>query len=276
MQQHTLRRAASLKGIGLHSGREVSITLRPAAPDTGVVFYRTDLAGAPPIAAQAAHIADTRRATGLACGDVGVHTVEHLLAALMAMGVDNAAVDISAAEPPLGDGSALTFVRLIQEAGVIEQDRPLRVRTVTQPLWVRHPDKFIVILPHDGLRISFTSLNPCPAIGVQYGDFEITPTTFVQEIAPARTVGFMHEIETLKAQGLGLGGSLDTVVVFDEQGCPLVPLRFPDELVRHKILDVIGDLALVGPVRGHVIAVKSGHALNAELTRLIAASVEKA
>ena len=275
MQQHTLCGAASLCGTGLHSGREVTIPLRPAAPDTGLAFYRTDLAGAPPVAAQAAHIADTRRATGLASGGARVQTIEHLLAALAAMGVDNAAVDISAAEPPLGDGSALPFVKIIQEAGVTEQDRPRRVRTVTRPLWVRHPDKFIVILPYEGWRISFTSLNSAPAIGVQYGDFEITPAAFVQEIAPARTVGFMQEIEALKAQGLGLGGSLDTVVVFDEQGCPLVPLRFPDELVRHKILDVIGDLALLGPVRGHVIAVKSGHALNAELIRLIAASVEK-
>lgn len=276
MQQHTLRRAVSLQGIGLHSGREVTITLRPAAPDTGIVFCRTDIPAAPPIPADAAHIADTRRATGLAAGGVSVHTVEHLLAALVAMDVDNAAVDISAAEPPLGDGSALTFVRLIQEAGLTTQERPRRARVITRPLWVRHPDKFIVILPHDGWRISFTSLNPCPAIAVQYGDFAITPDTFVQEIAPARTVGFLQEIEALKAQGLGLGGSLETVAVYDEHGCPVAPLRFADELVRHKILDVIGDLALAGPVRGHVIAVKSGHALNAELTRLIAASVEKA
>lgn len=276
MQQHTLRRAVSLTGIGLHSGQEVTITLRPAPPDTGIVFYRVDLADAPPVAALAANIADTRRATSLACGAAAVHTVEHLLAALSALGVDNAAIDISAAEPPVGDGSAMTFARLIAEAGVVAQNKPAAVRTITQPLWVRREDKFIAILPYDGLRISFTSVNPCPAIGVQYGDYEITAATFLEEIAPARTVGFLPEIDALQAQGLGLGGSLENVVVYDEDGRPLAPLRFPDELVRHKILDVIGDLALVGPVRGHVIAVKSGHALNAELARLIAASVDKA
>lgn len=271
--QATLAQQATYRGIGLHSGREVVITLNPAPADTGIVFARVDLPGAPRVAAAAANVTNTMRATTLEQGEAKVFTVEHLLAAFVAMGIDNCLVEIDSVEPPVADGSALTFVRLIKAAGVVAQDARRRLICPTQAVVVRHPDKFITILPYDGWRISFTSVNPHPHIGVQYEDFEITPDTFEREIAPARTIGFMQEIEALQAKGLALGGTLENAIVYDDTKC-LTPLRFPDELVRHKILDIIGDLALAGFVRGHVIAVKSGHALNTTLAKEILASVQ--
>lgn len=273
VHQTTLAKSAGYSGVGLHSGREVSITLHPAAADTGIVFARTDLPGAPRVRAAAANVTATMRATTLEDGAAKVFTVEHLLSAFLALGVDNCLVEITAAEPPVADGSALPFVRLVEEAGIRTLEAPCRYTRVTEALTVRQPDKFITVLPYDGLRVSFTSVNPHPLIGVQFGDYEITPAVFVKEIAPARTIGFMHEVQALQAQGLALGGSLENAVVYDDDKI-LTPLRFPDELVRHKILDVLGDLALVGRVRGHVIAVKSSHALNTALAKEIAATAQ--
>ena len=273
-QQTTIAKTVEVTGTGLHSGKDVSITLRPAPVDTGIVFARTDLPGAPRVKAAAANVTATLRATTLENGAAKVFTVEHLLAVFFALQVDNCLVEITSAEPPVADGSALPFVKLVEEAGIVPLAAPCRVIDVTAAQVVRLPEKFIAILPYDGLRISFTSVNPHPLIGIQYGDFEITAATFVREIAPARTIGFMHELEALKAQGLARGGSLENAVVYDDDKI-LTPLRFPDELVRHKILDVLGDLALVGRVRGHVVAVKSSHALNTALAKQIAASAQK-
>lgn len=272
--QTTIANSVQYTGIGLHSGRSVSIILQPAPVGTGITFARVDLPGAPTVKATAANVTDTMRATTLENGNAKVFTVEHLLAAFCAIGVDNCLVAIDSVEPPVADGSALPFVRLVQEAGITTQNAPRSYVEITETVTVRLPDKFITILPYDGLRISFTSVNPHPAIGIQFGDYEITPELFIREIAPARTVGFMHEVAALHAQGLALGGSPDNAVVYDGDKV-LTPLRFPDELVRHKILDVIGDLALAGRVRGHVIAVKSGHALNTALAKQILASVQK-
>ncbi|MDR7866219.1 MAG: UDP-3-O-acyl-N-acetylglucosamine deacetylase [Sporomusaceae bacterium] len=272
--QTTLAKSIAYTGIGLHSGKDVTITLQPAAADTGIVFVRTDLPGAPRVKATAANVTSTMRATTLEDGAAKVFTVEHLLAVFLALGIDNCLIEITAAEPPVGDGSALPFVKLVEEAGIAELPAPSRYVPLPAAQATRCPDKFIAILPYDGLRISFTSVNPHPMIGIQYGDFEITADTFIREIAPARTIGFMHEVEALKAQGLALGGSLENAVVYDDDRI-LTPLRFPDELVRHKILDVLGDLALVGRIRGHVIAVKSSHALNTALAKQIAASAQK-
>lgn len=272
--QTTLAKSIAYTGIGLHSGKDVTITLQPAAADTGIVFVRTDLPGAPRVKATATNVTSTMRATTLEDGAAKVFTVEHLLAVFLAMGIDNCLIGITAAEPPVGDGSALPFVKLVEEAGIAELSAPCRYAPLPAAQATRCPDKFIVILPYDGLRISFTSVNPHPLIGIQYGDFEITADTFIREIAPARTIGFMHEVEALQAQGLALGGSLENAVVYDDDRI-LTPLRFPDELVRHKILDVLGDLALVGRIRGHVIAVKSSHALNTALAKQIAASAQK-
>lgn len=272
--QTTLIRSVEYTGIGLHSGKDVSITLNPAAAGSGIVFIRTDLPGRPSVEAKITRVTDTLRATTLENGEAKVFTVEHLLSALSAMGVDNCLIEMNAAEPPVADGSALPYVRLIEQAGIVELSNTVRqVFTVKEALSIRRSDKFITILPYDGLRITFTSINPHPLLGVQFGDYEIDKDTYLREIAPARTIGFMHEVDALKAQGLALGGSLDNAVVYDQDKV-LTPLRFADELVRHKILDIIGDLSLTGWVRGHVIAVKSSHALNTALARKIIESVQ--
>lgn len=272
--QTTLIKSVEYTGIGLHSGKDVSLTLNPAAAGSGIVFIRTDLPGRPSVEAKITRVTNTLRATTLETGEAKVFTVEHLLSALSAMGVDNCLIEMNAAEPPVADGSALPYVRLIEQAGIVELKNTVRqVFTVKEALSIRRSDKFITILPYDGLRITFTSINPHPLLGVQFGDYEIDRDTYLREIAPARTIGFMHEVDALKAQGLALGGSLDNVVVYDRDKV-LTPLRFADELVRHKILDIIGDLSLTGWVRGHVIAVKSSHALNTALAKKIIESVQ--
>lgn len=270
--QTTVAATVTYTGIGLHSGQDVTITLKAAPADTGIVFARVDLPGAPRVAARASNVTAAMRATTLEAGAAKVFTVEHLLAAFYAMNVDNCLVEITAVEPPVADGSSLPFIRLIEQAGIVEQAAHRQEIAVHQAMAIRQDDKFITILPYDGLRITFTSINPHPMLGVQFGDYEITPAVFIRELAPARTIGFMHEVEALQAQGLALGGSLDNAVVYDNEKA-LTPLRFPDELVRHKILDIVGDLALAGRVRGHVIAVKSSHALNTALAKEILASV---
>ncbi len=268
MQQTTIAKAITYTGIGLHSGQDVTITIKPAPPDTGIVFVRIDLPGAPQVEATANNVTNVTRATTLEKGLAKVLTVEHLLAAFFAMEVDNCLIEINAAEPPVGDGSSLPFVQMIQEAGVVEQNASRLFVAVTEAQTVRINDKFITILPYDGFRVTFTSINSHPMLGVQFGDYEITRDSFISEIASARTIGFMHEVELLKSQGLALGGSLENAVVYDDVKA-LTPLRFQDELVRHKILDIIGDLGLAGRIRGHVIAVKSSHALNTALAKKI-------
>lgn len=264
--QQTLATSISYTGIGLHSGQPVTIQLQPAAEDSGIVFCRTDLPMRPCVAAKAEQVTDTMRATTLEDGAAKVFTVEHLLAALRVFGIDNCRIDISSPEPPVADGSAVVFWQLLQQAGVAVQSKPRKVRRVKKEYIARSGDSFIAVLPYDGLRISFTSVNPRPYLGVQFSDLEITPESFATEIAAARTIGFVQEIEALQAQGLALGGSLDNAIVYDETG-PVNEPRFVDELVRHKVLDVIGDLSLVGIVKGHVIAVKSSHALNTALAK---------
>lgn len=267
--QTTVKERVTYTGIGLHSGKDVTIALSPAPAGSGIVFSRTDLEGAPKVAAIAANVTNTMRATTLESGPAKVFTVEHLLAAFYAMQIDNCLVEISSVEPPVADGSSLPFIELIRSAGVTYQsERRKPPIAIKEAIAVRYPDKFIAILPYEGFRITFTSVNSHPLLGVQFGDYEITPETFVNDIAPARTIGFMHEVEALQAQGLALGGSLENAVVYDNEKC-LTPLRFPDELVRHKILDIIGDLALAGRIAGHVIAVKSSHALNTALAKEI-------
>ncbi len=263
--QTTLARVVQYTDIGLHSGQPVALAMKPAAANSGIVFFRTDLPDKPGVRADARQVTSTLRATTLENGSAKVFTVEHLLAALYVMGVDNCAVEMSSAEAPVGDGSALPFVRLIEEAGIVNLDIPRTIIQVTEPIEVSDDGRSIKILPYDGLKVSFTSSNPHPKLGVQQATYEITPEIFIHEIAPARTIGFMHEVEALKTKGLGMGGSLDNTLVYDDE-TNLNPLRFSDELVRHKILDVLGDLALLGqPLRGHVVAVQSGHALNTAL-----------
>ncbi len=274
MQQTTVAKTVTYTGIGLHSGKNVKMTFNSAPINTGIVFARTDLPGMPQVAAIASHVTNAMRATTLESGSAKVFTVEHILAAFYAMGIDNCLVELNSVEPPVADGSSLPFVQLIEEAGIVEQDAPRRVIRIEESQAIRVGDKFITILPYDGFRITFTSINSHPMLGVQFGDYEITKELFVKEIAPARTIGFMNEVKLLQEQGLALGGSLENAVVYDDETV-LTPLRFSDELVRHKILDVVGDLALVGHIKGHVIAVKSSHALNTALAKKILESYTK-
>jgi len=267
-KQHTLKQAASCDGIGLHSGKLVEMTLRPAPVDTGIVFVRTDLEGHPQVHAVASNITATTRATTLTENGASVTTIEHLMAALAILKIDNCYVEMSAAEPPVGDGSAQAFIDEIQKAGIQEQDGERQVYHVDRSFSHYDGDRSIVVLPYEGFRITFTSINPHPLLGTQVLDVEDKGDCFLKEVAAARTVAFEEEIAQLRKMGLGLGGNLDNVVVFSKDKV-LSKLRFPDELIRHKILDVIGDMYLLGPIHAHIICMKSGHAFNDNVSRQI-------
>lgn len=267
-KQHTLKQAISHAGVGLHSGREVHMTLRPASSDTGILFQRLDQVGHPTVLASAANVTSTVRATTIEEQGTKFFTIEHLMSAFSAAGIDNCVVELDAEEPPVGDGSALVFLDLLQEAGREEQSAlrvPVRIDKIFR---VDDEDRFIMALPYDGLRVTFTSLNPHPLVGIQYADVILDEAVYRREIAPARTIAYEKEIDALRQMGLGLGGTLENVIVYNDEKW-LNTLRYPDELVRHKILDVVGDLRLAGIVRGHIIAVKSAHALNTALAKKI-------
>ena len=266
--QQTLASPVEYSGIGLHSGKNVNMRMLPAETDTGIVFVRTDLPGHPEITANPANVSSTVKATTLSADGAEVFTVEHLMAALSMMGIDNCRIEMDSPEPPVADGSAGIFADLILQSGRKEQEALRKVYVLDRAFAVHQGDRYICILPYDGYRISFTSINSHPLLGTQYYDIELTETSFLEEIATARTVAFMHEVEQMKKMGLGLGGNTENVVVFDSTGILSVP-RFEDELIRHKILDVIGDLYLLGPIKAHVVAVKTGHAFNADLARQI-------
>ena len=274
--QTTLAATVSYTGIGLHSGREVNMRLLPAPVDTGIVFLRTDLEGHPSIRATADHVTATLRATTLEENGAKVFTVEHLMSALHAHRIDNCYVEMDAEEPPVADGSAEQFFAIIKQAGQKEQDAPRHEIVVDGVYRVDDEEhgRFVMALPYDGFRVSFTSVNPHPLIGVQYADFVITPELFEREIAPARTIAYEKEVQALREMGLGLGGTIENVIVYNDEGW-LNPLHFKDELVRHKILDVIGDLRLAGLVRGHIITAASGHALNTALAKKLLVANKK-
>ena len=269
--QVTLKAPVSHTGVGLHSGRKVRMRLTPAPADTGIVFVRTDLSGRPEIRAIAANVTSTMRATTIEEHGARVFTIEHLLSALHAHRIDNCYVEMDAEEPPVADGSAELFSHMLGDAGREEQEAERREIVVDRAVRVDDEDhgRFILAVPYDGLRVSFTSVNPHPLIGVQYADFDITEGIYEREIAPARTIAYEQEVEELRARGMGLGGTLESVIVYNDEGW-LNPLHFEDELVRHKILDVIGDMRLAGIVRGHIIAAVSGHALNTSLAKKLA------
>ena len=275
-QQTTLARAAAYTGIGLHSGREVHMELRPAAAGAGIVFVRTDLDGEPRVHATADHVTSTLRATTIEEDGVKFFTIEHLMSALHALRIDNCEVRLDSEEPPVADGASLAFFELIGQAGIQELDAP-REEIVIDRVYRIDDDKnerFVMVVPYDGFRVSFTSVNPHKLIGIQYENFEITPETYRKEIAPARTIAYEKEIAQLRAMGLGLGGSIENVIVYNDEGW-LNPLHSEDELVRPKIVDVIGDLRLAGIIRGHVIAAASGHALNTALAKQILTGVRQ-
>ena len=265
--QQTLKESFVFEGIGLHSGKPVRIKFLPAEADTGVVFVRSDLVEKTKIIALANQVTSTQRATTLGNGTNKVFTVEHILAALYLMGIDNCQIEMNSPEPPAADGSSKIYCELILKAGILPQNTLLQYLTVEKSFQVYDQKRYITIQPYEGYRISFISENSHPELGTQFYDIELDDENGIAEIAPARTIGFVEELEILKANNLALGGSLENALVYDKDKSLNEP-RFPDELVRHKILDVIGDLALCGfRIKGHVIASQSAHSLNAELAK---------
>ncbi|HEY7449851.1 MAG TPA: UDP-3-O-acyl-N-acetylglucosamine deacetylase [Vicinamibacterales bacterium] len=259
--QRTLRRPVSCTGIGLHSGNKVSLSLKPAPSDFGIRFRRSDLGGLE-IPATVDNLASIQYATGLACGEGSVETVEHLLAALVSLGVDNVVVELNHPEVPIMDGSASPFVYLIHEAGIKTLATPRRFLKVVRPIALSSGDKRIALYPSDHFKVTYSISFDHPLLRHQSRTLAITEDSFIEEIASARTFGFLKEVEMLRRHGLALGGSLDNAIVLGETSV-LNALRFDDEFVRHKILDVLGDLALVGyPIIGHLVAHRGGHALH--------------
>jgi len=270
--QHTVGKIASFSGTSLHTGEKVSLKLHPAPVDHGIKFKRKDLQDEPTIDARIDNLKTVERATTIGEGPVRVHTVEHVLAALSGMGVDNAIVEMDANEPPIGDGSAQPYVDLIKRAGLTAQEEPRKFFDVRETMHVESKTgALLVLLPNDKFRISCTQAGPNNRFA-QYLSMEVSPAVFEREIAPARTFVYYEDVEPLLEKNLIKGGSLENaIVVRGEAVLSKEPLRFADEFVRHKILDVIGDLALVGRrIRGHVVAVKPSHAVNADLARALA------
>lgn len=275
IRQRTLKTAISCTGIGLHSGSKVSMVLNPAAPDSGIVFCRTDIQGRGAIVpALWSQVGDTRMNSTLANQDgVQIGTVEHLMSALAASGIDNCRIDINAAEVPVMDGSAAPFLFLIECAGVVEQDQPRRYLRILKTVTVTDGDKVASLSPADSFSLAFKIDFKAQAISAQEFWVDLGKGTFKSEISRARTFGFEQEVSMMRAAGLARGGSLDNAVVIDSTGTRVLNdegLRYGDEFVRHKILDAVGDLYLAGaPILGHFDGVRSGHALNNQLLRAL-------
>ncbi|QQL45456.1 bifunctional UDP-3-O-[3-hydroxymyristoyl] N-acetylglucosamine deacetylase/3-hydroxyacyl-ACP dehydratase [Sulfuriroseicoccus oceanibius] len=270
--QHTLAGTASVTGTSLHTGEKVTLTLRPAPVNHGIKFRRVDLDDQPFIAADVAKVQKVERATTLAEGSVKVHTVEHVISALTGMGVDNALIEMDANEPPIGDGSAQPYVDCIKQAGIEQQSELRSVYEIREPIHMETKDgSMLTIVPDRKFRISCTQAGPDGRM-CQYFSTEITPETYEKEIAPARTFVFYEDVKPLLDKGLIKGGSLENAVVIrDDSVMSKEPMRFEDEFVRHKILDIIGDLMLSGKrILGHVIAVKPGHGPNTQMAKTIA------
>jgi|TARA_B110000444_G_scaffold14746_1_gene12705 UDP-3-O-[3-hydroxymyristoyl] N-acetylglucosamine deacetylase/3-hydroxyacyl-[acyl-carrier-protein] dehydratase len=270
MKQRTILREVSIKGKSLHTGEEVNLTLKPALENTGVIFRRIDLLGKPELKPLIDLVDDLVRSTTIADGHAKVHTIEHVLSALSGCGVDNVVIEMDASEPPILDGSAKHFVNLIQQAEPVEQDAEREYFVLDEPISVTRGSSSIIALPHDGFRITCTSADD-RGIHTQHLSLDLDPETYVAQVAPARTFTIYEDIEELLKLGKIKGGSLDSAIVI--KGDKIVskePLRFKDEFVRHKILDIVGDITLVGmPIKAHIVGVRPGHALNAELSKVL-------
>jgi UDP-3-O-[3-hydroxymyristoyl] N-acetylglucosamine deacetylase len=275
VRQRTLKNPVQACGVGLHTGERVDLALRPAPVDSGIVFRRTDLSPAVEIRAEAHKVHDTRLSTCLVEGDVRVATIEHLMSALAGMGIDNAVVELSRAEVPIMDGSAGTFIFLLQSAGIVEQSAAKKFIRILKDVEVRHGDKWARIAPFNGYKLTFTIdfTHPVFAASPQNITIDLGEHSYIKEVSRARTFGFTQDVEAMRAQGLALGGSLDNAIVMDDYRV-INPdgLRFEDEFVKHKVLDAIGDLYLLGhPLLGAFSGHKSGHALNNALLRTLLA-----
>ena len=271
LRQRTLKSLVHATGVGLHTGQKVKITLRPAQPDTGVVFRRLDLPSAPEIPARGELVGETRLCSCLVQGDTKIYTIEHLMSALAGLGVDNVHVDLDGPEVPIMDGSAAPFVLLIQQSGIEEQGAPKRFLRVKKRVEVKEGDKWAVLEPYEGYKLSFSIVYDHPVIEKSNTSLTVdfATTSYLKEVARARTYGFMQDLEDLRESSLALGGGLENAVVLDEHRVLNAEgLRYGDEFIRHKILDAIGDLYLLGrPLLAAFSAYKSGHALNNRLLR---------
>ena len=264
--QRTLKRSISCAGIGLHSGKKVNLSLKPAAANSGIRFRRTDLGGIE-IPAHTSYVGAVAYATQLRSGDATVETVEHLLAALASVQIDNAVVELNTREVPIMDGSSAPFIYLVQEAGVKTLAEARRYLKVVRPITLARGDKQIALYPSDQFKVSYTIGFDHPLLRHQTRAITLTEHSFAEEIAPARTFTFLKEVEMLRQNGLALGGSLDNAIVIGDTGVLNSSLRFEDEFVRHKILDLVGDLSLVGyPVVAHAVVHRGGHALHTAMT----------
>src|SRR3954454_18861783 len=272
--QRTLRRQISCVGIGLHSGNKVNLTLKPASADFGIRFRRTDL-GHHEVPATVQNLAGIQLATGLASNEVSVETVEHLLAALVSVGIDNVIIELNSPEVPIMDGSAAPFIYLIQEAGVKRLAAARKFLKIVRPIAISRGDKRIALYPSDHFKVTYSISYDHPLLRHQSRTLRITEESFVEEIAPARTFTFLKDVEMLRQNGLALGGSLDNAIVLGETRGLNNVLRFEDELVRDKSLDAIGDLSLVAyPVIGHLVAHRAGHALHTAFAARILEEVD--
>lgn len=268
----TLRNDVEFSGIGVHTGERVHMRFCKAPEGTGIVFKRVDLPSTPIIPATIEYVRDASRSTTIGVGSVLIHTVEHVLAALYAFEIDNLVIELNSVEPPIANGSSDVFVEMIEQAGIEEQASSIPIAKITQPIYYTDRDIQIVALPYNGYKISYTLNYPkTPALKSQFFSLDITPESFREQIAPCRTFSLFEEISYLIDKGLIKGGSLDNAVVIKEDAIfSKGGLFFPDEMVRHKILDVIGDLALVGyPFHAHIIAIRAGHASNQAFAKLL-------
>lgn len=270
LQQQTIGRPATYSGIGLHSGSRVNMTFLPAPPGTGIRFRRVDLEARPEIEAKVENVVETNRSTTIGKGNTRILTVEHVLATFAGYGIDNAIVELDANEPPIADGSAREYCKMIDSAGIVAQPEAREPYRVTAPLEIQAGETQMALFPHDGFKITCTSSDKQGRF-TQFYSVEVNPKSWEKELAHARTFCFFEEIEYLIKNGLIKGGSLENaVVVRDDAVLTTEPLRYANEFVRHKMLDIIGDLSLIGrPIYGHVIAVKPSHSSNCELARQI-------
>ncbi len=269
-KQHTIKDTALIDGIGLHSGNEVKLKFNPAPIDTGIVFMRTDLKGSPKIKANVDNVISTNRSTTLGNkkNNIQVQTIEHLMAALYTYQIDNIIIEINGSELPALDGSARVYGELFDSVELKEQSKKRNVIKVKKGFFVKNQNSYLGIFPYDGFKINYLIKYNHPLIGTQYFEYEYKKDTFIKEIMPARTFGFKSEVESLKKAGLALGGSLDNAVLLTQDSTEN-SLRFKDEFVRHKVLDLIGDLYLNGPIQCEVIAIRSGHSDNYEINKMI-------
>jgi len=273
LRQRTLKTTIKTTGVGLHSGARVELMLRPAAPDTGIVFHRVDLATPVDLPADARNVGDTRLSSTLRRDGASISTVEHVMSALAGLGIDNLHIDVAGPEIPIMDGSAAPFVFLLQSAGIVEQDVAKKYLRIAAPVEARDGDKWARFDPFNGFKLDFTIDFPHPMFGSENRQvvIDFAEHSYVREVARARTFGFMQDVEAMRAAGLGLGGSLQNAVVLDDvRVLNAEGLRYDNEFVKHKVLDAIGDLYLLGhPLIGQYTAFKSGHALNNALARAL-------